>query len=659
MLTPLNRISVANKELENTSDNLEKRIENSIHKIQMNSFVKKNINILNLISKINNSDDDSTKASRKKIKKKARTLDDFLKDMEIPVESITDDAKRRKKLYSVYKFIDENIPIIDQALDIMSDAIISPEPSNKNDIFIIKSQDEKVVALAKSLLEEINLPRDINSIIRKSLRYGDEFIEIVDTNIIDNLTDTTEKGLTNLQEQETEALLESFTTEELLLIENKEAITENYKYEDFDQDLLLEAKAAKIVKGDNTIILKRHKAEDVVKIQLGEYVLGYLVLNQKEIADSKEKLFNYDNFDPNKEKKVEKLSNAISSKILKMINNQIKRKNNKLIDFIKNNQEYSQLVRSAIINNNSVSIRFVSPDNMVSFKHKSIDDPVYGESILKSVLLPIKHYLAVLTSNTIFNLTRAKETRKITVEVSNAELDAGASLNEVIKSLKKKEVALSNSLNDIESFSTELTAFDDIFIPSVNGETPIQIDSIPSQNNNIDPDYLESLKKIILGGIRVPKSLLNEYENSYHTSIAQENIMFAKQIIAEQANYAIYATELFNKVANKKGYTELVGLKLEFNAPTTLLNESLSNNINNIQTVVDYIASIVNGDDGAGEGTKVIDKHLLAKSLYPSIDWEKIDDVIVDSGLKKQEEDLIKKASGGVEGDDMGSVGGY
>jgi hypothetical protein len=222
-------------------------------------------------------------------------------------------------------------------------------------------------------------------------------------------------------------------------------------------------------------------------------------------------------------------------------------------------------------------------------------------------------------------------------------MDVNSAINNVVKSIKEKETAVADSINDIQTFSKELTMFNDLVIPTINGESPISFDSLASQNSNIDPEYLDKLKSIILQGIKVPKSLLNEYENSYHTTLSQENVMFAFQIISLQKMYEPQIEEFINKLYSiYSGKSEVEDhFKVSLNRPITLLNESISNMINNVNGIVDFIVNLYKSDEQTGEAVPQLDKVAIAKEFIPSLPWEKFDKL-----FEEAKEEIKKKEIG-------------
>ena len=712
-----------------------KKIANVYEKLQDKSIIKSNKNVIDLLRKDFEEKNKAEKTfaqlngiefkdkidNKRKQEAKANLSDDklissFLEKIGLDENQLVMETTRRAREYNLYEFVVNNLPVLNQALDIMVDSILSPEMMDKES-FIVEadSKNNDIRILVNNLIEHFELEEKAVNWIYTSLLKGDSFVEIINMETVSNeMEKYKELGTSLLQENvdysktkfksinskyktrldsiiKEEKLTESCSSDELMNL--CEVVSDVDYTEVAAQKFILEEKRirksrrnkdkdkSEDLKRLESIYLKTHKPENILVLKVGDFILGYISIDTLNTDRTRESMGDFTAADSgitnrvtynfrSKQDMVMPANEKVALAILQSTLEKLDKEKNGIGDFLKKNDEFKQLIFNLVASRKQVAIRFIPEEKMVHFKHRSDENNVYGISLFKSMMMFIKHYLAVLTANTIFNLTRAAEKRKIGVEISSLDMDAGGALNEVIRTLKKKEQSVINQINNVDNFTTELTAFDDIFVPLVDGQEPIKIESIPGQQNSLDPDYLETLKGIILNGIRVPKSLLNEVENSYRTSLAQENIMFAMQIISEQKIYTPIFNDMIEKLLHHVYGEAMQSVEITLNPPTTLMNETISNNINNVESIVRFIYEAYEppqdtsggmggmGGFGGMDETR-LDKSKLVKYFMKNIDWRAIDRMVeskkdqsnVDSlnKNKEDEEDMFG---------DMGGMGG-
>ena len=160
------------------------------------------------------------------------------------------------------------------------------------------------------------------------------------------------------------------------------------------------------------------------------------------------------------------------------------------------------------------------------------------------ITLFAKLYLATLTNNIIINLGRSHDKRVYYVDVG---LDGNYShaINRVIQDVKTKEFKMS-SINDINTIlNLSPGRFDDFFIPTVNGNRPIEIDSLPGMNADINNEFIEFLRKSMLNGTGVSLAMIDASTDvDFARQISSINSQFVKSVI----NYQKAFTQDFNKL---------------------------------------------------------------------------------------------------------------
>ena len=194
-----------------------------------------------------------------------------------------------------------------------------------------------------------------------------------------------------------------------------------------------------------------------------------------------------------------------------------------------------------------------------------------------------------MISYTIFNITRAPEKRLFKIEVEN-DSNIRKSIEEVIRKVKQKELVFQN-FDRLDAMPKELTAFNDIFVPSVNGQAGVSVEGIPGQSGNIDISYLDEIRKMVIYATKVPPSLLGDNENSYHTSASQENYKFARTIVRYQQQFQTQLTEAISKI-----YYMIAGTgyglrynKIVFNPPAFTKVEQVATMIGQADVICNFV----------------------------------------------------------------------
>lgn len=137
----------------------------------------------------------------------------------------------------------------------------------------------------------------------------------------------------------------------------------------------------------------------------------------------------------------------------------------------KNEQLKSSIYHTLLTKNiskNKVRVTFFTPQEVVHINRK--------ESIFDNVLFFAKLYIATLVTILMQNIVRGADKRAYYVDVGY-ENDAANAINSVIRNIKTKD--LSNVHNmDISSMLNVLGEFNDYYIPTIDGEKPIEISTV-------------------------------------------------------------------------------------------------------------------------------------------------------------------------------------
>lgn len=683
-------------------DLLQRKIANLYDKQRSGSTIRSELNTADKLSSFRNTieeleNDNSTQPKPQVSQSHLKKVSDMMENLDST--TLSSDIEPRKRLYNTYRFIIDNFPQISNATKIIVNHILNPEQL-KNTHLVINSSSKRNSEKQNSerieqkmILEALQIDKKTRSIVTNSLRDGDYFAEIInideykfiDTEASKMLSESTDD--TKLSEEvvnsyqyfektnktELDAELNSlsvisefannFTSNSDatgFLSEVKELTTVNTL--DFETEVLVESlkfDAKKVTtnkSNDDTeirekygkIITRYYSGEQVVKLSVGEICFGYLVIVDESAlsGDSSENLFTRYNKGQKAQNKVssKSIENAFKKQVIPKILGQIKPSSEKksLITKLINNDERLKMIMFTLLGNGrKTNIRYVPETHMVHFKNYGLDhEEKYGQGILANQLFMIKHYFAVLMSHTKFSLTKSVEKELLYVNV-NVDADVESSVNEVVRRMKKKEDVLNRDLASTDSFNVETSMFDRIYIPKVNGETPIEFGSVPTSQTTLDPQHLETLRQNIIRGFPVPRNLIGENDNTYKTSFTQENLSFAMSILGYQNMYAEQFSEFTNKIklivdSNSFQYTT-VG----FDSPQTLLNEARDLKIGSVREAVDFLTTLYS-DPNNPQSASSIDRVGFAKILYPDFDWDQFDSIFHSS---EQEKDIKNKTN--------------
>jgi hypothetical protein len=129
------------------------------------------------------------------------------------------------------------------------------------------------------------------------------------------------------------------------------------------------------------------------------------------------------------------------------------------------------------------------------------------------------------------------------------DADYEQAINRVIQDIKTKEYKMDN-LNDINTI-LNLTPgrFDDYFIPSVNGERPLEIETMPGMDTEMTNEFMEFLKASMLSGIGIPRDLIDSLNNvDFARTLSAQNANFVRSVIKYQMKYTDPFTHMVRRL---------------------------------------------------------------------------------------------------------------
>lgn len=231
----------------------------------------------------------------------------------------------------------------------------------------------------------------------------------------------------------------------------------------------------------NGSIMKVLKPERTVKLELDELCYGYYYIENTENSADSLTTGQYS-----------MISNAFSNMSVNndqpdIVNNKQKlicdifvRNIAKKIDkkFVNDNKEFKDIIYNILKQNSlldkPIRITYLKPNEVVHF---GIGNDTYKDSIYKKIHFSAKIYLAVLSSQVMLRLVRSPEKRAFYLE-TDLDADTEAVVQSFIRDTKTKDIKMSNFSQDINTIMNSVGTFSDYFIPVVDGQKPVEIDTL-------------------------------------------------------------------------------------------------------------------------------------------------------------------------------------
>jgi hypothetical protein len=358
------------------------------------------------------------------------------------------------------------------------------------------------------------------------------------------------------------------------------------------------------------------------------------------------------------------------------------------------------MLRQQSIVRKQLRITFIPPDQMVHFGNDDADQ-VYHDSIFKTILFTAKLYIAMLTSSLMHRLVRAPSKRIFYIEVG-LDNDDGAAISSFIRDLKSKEIGFDDITGGgINNILSNIGTFNDIYCPVINGEKPIDVETIEENSPNMQDDFMEWLMKGLTSGVGIPHAFIADSESvQFARSLSMENAKFLRAVVRLQKKFGKQFShllqllwrneyELSDPVDVQKGtvlppseseetvvpqsdtdeineediediHIVIEKLRIVFPSPASLNTTNTNEQISASQSIIDFIASIVCGPEGETDADMLVRamKMEVAKKYVRLIDWDEVMEMLKAAKKNKiqfklDEED--KPADANAMGGDVGA----
>jgi len=354
------------------------------------------------------------------------------------------------------------------------------------------------------------------------------------------------------------------------------------------------------------------------------------------------------------------LSDAKVNIISKVFIDSIAKKVNK--DFIRQNKEFKDfifnLVKQDYIIRKQIKLVYFAPDEVISFK---------VPALYRKITFFAKLYLAMLTNMLLIKMGRAHDKRVFYVDVG-ADANYEQAISRVIQDIKTKEFKM-DSIGDINTIlNLNPGMFDNYYIPTVNGEKPIEIDTLQGMDIDMNNEFLEFLKTSMMSGMGIPRTLIDETTQvDFARTVSSRNANFVRAVIKYQKRLTQPFTKLIRRLyENEYKYSgdkeseifsivDLNSVQVHFPSPATLNMTNITDQMQVVEQNSEFIVNTLIPQDptGMNETKRQKLKSMIVEDLMPAIDWDKYKQFRDDSevndiknDIKKNSQQIIDPATG-------------
>ena len=558
--------------------------------------------------------------------------------------------------YKTYQAIVSTISYTHRALQVLVENILSPDDITKVSLEIkpIEYIEDEIPTAArvkyiKEVLEQLNLEKRLDIIVRNTLLFGDFFCEIADPQ-----TALTSRSI--LTEAQYNYLLEgeykNGIKDRIIVTEGEDKYNISIDYSAFVEGGAVKKKGKKKkdvnldknndefrkhISSLKDIELVFHEPHYVLRLQSRIFPIcfGYLIFPPQDIVQANTI--------------ADQTINNICVAILKNLEKKLPQ-----IKELKNNKELKDIIQSMLAQtdmNKSLEIRYVPPDKMTHFLVPTTKYYPYGESIFDSTQYSAKVIIALETALAIQRLSRSTEKRKIAIEVGLPR-DARTAIESMKEEFRKRKISL-DSFGTVDTIPSMITTFEDVYIPQRDGKPFVDISTFTE--GNVDTrskvDEIKQMRDQLVASLGVPPAFIGIEENlSNKSALSEENILFARTVIryqkflTEQINELI--TKVFDIISPEEALVLLDTVEIAFPVPKSLQFERESRYMNELTNLIESLERIG------------IPKEYAKRRYLPQFDWEEITKYDIDQKVEqaldpsKKDEDEF----GGMGG--MGGVGG-
>ena len=346
---------------------------------------------------------------------------------------------------------------------------------------------------------------------------------------------------------------------------------------------------------------------------------------------------------------------------------------------IEKNQQFKeiiyQLVKRDYLINKKVKIVFYSAEEV--FHYRPDGEGVYGNSKISKVYFYCKMFLSTLLTTVMQKISRGRDKRVLYVE-TGLDDDIEDAIQEVVRDFKTKEIS-SDVLKSVTTVLKRVGAFEDYYIPRVDGEAPLDFETISGMDVNLDDDFNNFLMRSIISGMGVPATFADQSnEIDFSRELIMQNSSFVREVVSMQIEAAKFGTEVFQQCFKYQYWDELglnknvdvqgkkvarrakrkknslildvEKLQVELPVPEFLNLNIVNEQIQNYQTKIDFVCNTIYPDELMNEDQSIAKEKAVFRKKYTmrlvkGINWEEIEELIKETKIELNRNEIADKAN--------------
>lgn len=297
--------------------------------------------------------------------------------------------------------------------------------------------------------------------------------------------------------------------------------------------------------------------------------------------------------------------------------------------FLNDNYEDMDIIYEFVkineIHKKNKRVTFFHPNDICEFKRKD-------GSIMKNCMFMAKLYLLTLLTNILAKVTRGAD-RQIHYVKTGLSTDVEGAVNSTIRAIKQNQVRYSDigTINDIFNIVGSMV---DVFMPvSVDGERPIDTETISGQNIDMNDDFLNSLLKSIVQSFGYPSSIIDDFENiDFAKTISMSNLEAAKAVLDAQNEINEPLTKLIRLIVGYElpEFEQVNEINAKLAPPAVILHEMNRERLDSILAMAESLSTIVLPQESETyESMKLRKfKENYVRRTLTTLDWDLIDDIL-------------------------------
>lgn len=321
--------------------------------------------------------------------------------------------------------------------------------------------------------------------------------------------------------------------------------------------------------------------------------------------------------------------------------------------FLQDNPKFKKLIVEALnfydLNQQAVTFQYIPKEYIVPFK---VDPDIDGNgtSMLDGSLFYAKLYMMLLLFKMMSIILNSNDTKVNYIRQSGIDKDLINKVQQIAIQKQARNINIMDLFN-YTSLINKIGTGNELFIPTGrSNERPMETDILSGQDIQINNELMELLRNSYILGTGVPAAIMNYLnEADFAKSIEVANTKFNGRVVNYQLDFNKGITELYRKVllySSNIPEADIDNLSVSFVPPKGGQNTIKTEQIQNFQTIIDFLVQIYFGDTSNEEGEEDIIKTFkigMAKKLIPSMNFEEVEEVLEEAKIKGVEEQLKPK----------------